>query len=275
MVRERRKRRRPEVKDYTGIDEEIHNVADFDPEIKVVLYGKAGTGKTTLASTFPKPILLIDIGEKGTDSVRDVEDLKVIRVTNWEKIGMLYWYLKKEDHGFKTFVWDTVSQAQDLAIRKHMADHNKTGDAGGWGVMSRKDWGSVSSMLKDEIRNWKDLPDMAAVFIAHDRIFNMDEDEDEDQIDPSVGPRLMPSVATVLNASVGLIGNTFIRENIRKARKLKSGKKLPERRKVEYCLRIGPHAYYTTKVRKPKDREVEPILVNPTYDDIEAFWEDE
>jgi ATP-dependent phosphoenolpyruvate carboxykinase len=45
-----------------------------------VFYGQSGTGKTTLAATFPGPILLCDIKDRGTDSVVGVEDLDVMEV---------------------------------------------------------------------------------------------------------------------------------------------------------------------------------------------------
>lgn len=75
----------------------------------------------------------------------------------------------------------------------------------------------------------------------------------------------MPSVVSTLNAAVGIIGNTFVRETIRE---FKVGKRKIKKRKVEYCLRIGPHSMYITKIRKPKSIEVPPYLVDPDYDDI-------
>ena len=76
---------------------------------------------------------------------------------------------------------------------------------------------------------------------------------------PSVGPRLMPSVASALNAAVKIIGNTMIREQVEK----KAGGKV--KRTVSYCLRIGPHAYYATKIRQPKGSYVPDILEDPSY----------
>ena len=41
--------------------------------LAVLLYGRSGTGKTTIAASFPTPLLLLDIREKGTDSVANVK----------------------------------------------------------------------------------------------------------------------------------------------------------------------------------------------------------
>src|SRR5690606_7836569 len=77
----------------------------------------------------------------------------------------------------------------------------------------------------------------------------------------SVGPRLMPSVAAILNASVKVIGHTFIREVVK--RNLDSID-----RKTYFCLRLGPHPYYITKIRKPKDTKCPEYIVDPSYDKI-------
>lgn len=256
--------------DYTSLLEKIKDVSEFKPEVKVVLYGKPGTGKTTLGGTFPKPCLLIDVSEKGSDSVRDVKGLKVIRVNDWEDLELLYWMLRDNKAGFKSVIVDTVSYAQTLAIKKVLEEKGKAveeGKVGGWGVMAKKDWGEVSAKLGPWITNMRDLP-LNLVMIAHDRVFNAGDEEDEgsgDRIEPSVGPRLMPSVASTLNAAVGLIGNTFIRERFETVEV--KGKKR-EKRVVEYCLRVGPHSYYITKVRKPKSVKMPDLIVDPEFTDI-------
>lgn len=252
---------------FEDLEKRMVDVSSLPPEVKIAIYGKAGTGKTTLAGTFPKALLL-DISERGSDSVRDVKGLKVIRVPDWETLELTYWYLRKNPQAFQTAIVDTVSYAQELAIKHVLEKKGKVvedGKVGGWGTMTKKDWGEAASLLKPFITNMRDL-DLNVVFIAHDKVFNAgDEEDSEEMIEPSVGPRLMPSVASVLNASVSLIGNTFIREKyITKG----EGKAKKEIRRVQYCLRVGPHSYYITKVRKPKSRKLEEVLVDPTYEDL-------
>lgn len=259
---------------FDDLEEQMVDVASLPPEVKIALYGKAGTGKTTLAGSFPKPLLL-DISERGSDSVRDVEGLKVIRVKDWETLELTYWYLRKNPKKFLSVIVDTMSYAQELAVKHVLEKKGKSvedGKVGGWGTMTKKDWGEVASLVKPFITNMRDL-DMNVVFIAHDKVFNAGDDEDsEEMIEPSVGPRLMPSAASVLNASVSLIGNTFIREKfITKG----EGKNKKEIRKVQYCLRVGPHSYYVTKVRKPKSRILEDVIVDPTYEDLVELIEGE
>jgi hypothetical protein len=74
----------------------------------------------------------------------------------------------------------------------------------------------------------------------------------------------MPSVASFLNGAVKIIGNTYIRERheIKDKRKVRS---------VEYGMRLGPHAYYTTKVRSPVGVAVPDAIVDPTYEKLLAI----
>lgn len=256
--------------EYQDIIKDIVAVDDLPPEVQIVLYGKAGTGKTTLAGTFPAPVLFIDIGEKGTDSVRGGGH-KAIRIKSWEDLDKAYWYLRKEGGSkFKTVVIDTVSGAQELSIKKVLIDADQEpeeGKIGGWGTMTKRMWGTVSSDLKSMIHNFRELK-MNVVFIAHDRLSTVDDDDmpENSGIFPSVGPRLMPSVASVLNAAVRVMGNTYIFEQ-EKVVKLGKGK-IKKTKKLVYALRVGPNPYYMTKVRKPRETITPAYIVDPSYDKI-------
>lgn len=258
---------RDKAADISGIEKRITPVSKLAHHLSVVLYGRSGSGKTTLSCDFPGPVLLLDMNDRGTASVKEHKNLSVLTCEEWMDVEQAYWYVKKHPGKFKTIVLDTVSMMQDLALAQVIND--KGGTTNGR-MLTKQDWGQAAAMLKTWIVNYRDLQkDMEVVFIAQDRITGgSDEDEDEDQIMPEVGPRLMPSVASTLNASVDLIGNTFVREVIKKVKT--ADKKIIEKRRIEYCLRIGPHAYYTTKVRKPKAISVPAYLVDPSYEDLVA-----
>ena len=219
-----------------------------DINLKVVIYGKPGTGKTTIASTFPKPLILLDLKENGWVGVKDVKGLDPVRVKDWESFQEAYWYLQENKDGYKTVVIDTVSAVQDLVL-DYIARKRKV-------KLTKKDWGEIASLLKPFITQFRDL-DMNVIFIAHEKVFNVEEDDQAEGIDPSVGPKLMQSVASTMNAAVDIIGQSFIRE-----------KKINDKNYMQYCLRVGPHPYYITKIRKPKDSEVVSVLVDPTYKDL-------
>lgn len=257
--------------DFDDIQKRIKPVQRLEKYHKVLLYGKSGTGKTTLACDFPGPKLLLDINDRGTDSVTDVKGLEVLPCEEWGDFEETYWFIKKNKSKYKSLIIDTVSMLQGMALTKVVGDSGREGRNGG--MLTKKDWGEAASLLNTWIMNIRDLP-MHVIFLAQDRVSNAggEDDDNDGQILPEVGPRLMPSVASTLNAAVSIIGNTFVRERVTKTKT--ADKKIVEKRKIEYCLRIGPHAYYTTKVRKPKSIEVPSFLVDPTYKELVANLEE-
>lgn len=237
---------------FEGIKSRIHPVSEMELVIAALFYGRAGTGKTTLAASFPNPLLL-DVREKGTDSVTDVEGLDVLKIEDWDEFERVYWYLKSKDHDYQTVIIDAITQLQDIKVT----------EVSGEGHVSKQEWNKISGPLKTWIINYRDLIDegINVVFLAHDRSTEVDDGEDG-ELTPDMGPRLMPSVASVLNGAVKVIGNTFIREEVTKVIGGKS------QREAQYCLRLGPHSRFITKIRQPKGAYVPLYIVNPTYDEI-------
>lgn len=243
----------------SSIEGKIRPAAELPLILTALIYGRSGTGKTTFSATWPKPLLIVDIREKGTDSVVGEPGIDVISIDTWEELEETYWFLKSGDHKYKTVVLDQVSQMQDLAKRKALKDDGKSEDSV---IFSRRIWGNIAGMMTTWLLHYRDLDDVGinVCFIAQDRTTEGEEGED-DQIEPTVGARVMPSVAGFLNASVKVIANTFISEKF-----VKEGKE--KKRIVEYCMRIGPHSTYTTKIRSIKGTEIPSILSDPTFDKV-------
>lgn len=249
-----------EVNDYRP-------VASISRPRSWAIYGRSGTGKTTFASSFPKPILVLDIGDQGTDSIADVEDVFVKEIGSWEQLVEEYYHLKENPHGFKTVVFDTITQAQQMCMKHVVTDKRKSTErVGDWGTMTRREWGDVVGMMKDQIVDFRDLP-LEVVFLAQERA-SVTEDETENpdnMIIPEVGPAVTKGIATTLNAAVSVIGNTFVRQE--RYTKTINGKSV-ERVRPQYSLRLGPNSVYTTKIRKPKSIRAPDSIDDPTYKDV-------
>jgi hypothetical protein len=241
-----------------SIVDRIAPVHETPKIMSALFYGRAGTGKTVVACTFPKPLLLIDIREKGYDSVSHVPGVHLAKVNTWEEFEELYWHLESGASKFATVVIDQVSQLQDV-LMDDVRNKNNVSDSD---PISRRLWGEISGGMKTWINNYRDLVDKGihVCMLAHERSTD-GGDAVEDQIDPSIGPRVMPSVASHLNGAVSVIGNTFIREHF-------MGKGDDKVRRVDYSMRIGPHSFYTTKIRHPTGMEAPDVIVNPTFDKI-------
>jgi phage nucleotide-binding protein len=243
----------------------IKKVSEIKRARSWAIHGRAGSGKTTLSSTFPGPILLLDVKDEGTDSVSDVENLDVMEITEWQDLEDVYWFLSKNPGKYKTVVIDTVTQMQQMIVEE-IGSRKKLGgkNVGDWGTMTKSDWGDVASRMKTWISNYRDLP-MEVVFLAQERVFNNEDDDATGMLDPEVGPRLSPSVMSHLCAAVSIIGSTFVRE---RTERIKVKLRTKEVKHTEYCIRLGPSPSYITKIRKPRGIELPHFLVNPTYDTI-------
>lgn len=257
-----KKTQNPPAEKVRSVIDRIAPISEVETPMSALLYGRSGTGKTAMSATFPKPLLVLDVREKGTETIANVPGIHLASVDKWSEMDEVYYHLKENPTKYQTVVIDQISQLQDLAMEQARKDDNLEDTD----LLPRRVWGQISGMLKNTLFAYRDLVNdgINIVFIAHERA-NDTEDSVEDQIDPSIGPRLMPSVASSINGAVSVIGNTFIRERF-----VGDGKE--KTRLVEYCLRIGPHAYYTTKIRRPREADAPPdVLVNPTYDKILAL----
>lgn len=238
-----------------------------------VIYGRSGSGKTTFAGSFPKPILFLDCKDEGTDSLLGLEEVEVMDITDTDDLEMVYEYLVNNPEAYKTVVLDTVSNLQQIVVEEISQKKAKVSKkpAGSFGSLTRQDWGAVSEYMKMWLVNYRDLSKehgIEIVFIAQDRAFNLEDADSEDgAVTPEVGPRLSPSIASTLNAAVSIIANTFIRVRTIKTKDPKTGKR-SSKQKMEYALRLGANPIYVTKARKSKDIELPDYVDDPDYESV-------
>lgn len=247
------------------------------------IYGRSGTGKTTLAASFPKPILYLNILDDGTDSISEHgDDITVVDIRTPDDFHkIIQWALEKAAKGklkYKTIVADTLTQLQTMLVRELFEAKKKKDkklqerQPGDWGTMTKQDWGAIAGDMKAAIQDVRNLP-LEQVFICQERIFNLGDEEDEDEaLAPEVGARLSPSVKDDLNASVSIIGHTFIR--VKRTKKKDDNNKTYWEAKKQFSLHLGPHEIYTTKMRKPKKVKAPDFIVDPTYEDIMAIMKE-
>lgn len=254
----------------TSIFEQIQPVQEVQHNLVMLVYGRSGTGKTHFGSTFPRPCLFIDTNERGIDTIKAEEDIDVVTVTDWAQMDELYDSLEAKenpptrDEPYASVVIDQVTNLQDLGMYEVLRKSRKGRDE----TFSQRNWGQLSGMLKQYITDFRDLSvHYNILFIAHERIDEPGDEDAEEHIEPSIGARVMPSVSTFLDGAVDAIGCTFIKERWETEDK-------EEVRHVDYCMRIGPHAFYSTKIRRPVSAGPIPeLIVNPTYTKIKNLTE--
>lgn len=235
----------------------MEGIMDITPDseefIKAIFYGPNGTGKTTLSGTFPGPVLILDVNERGT-RVLASEDGKCKKrsVDEFEMFAQAFWFLKAGKHPFKTVVIDNVTTLQEVAMKYIMNkdteyDLNKDMD-----MPTKRDWGGLSQILKRWLIDFRNLP-MNVVFILQEK---RDKDDDLESDEASVYPQVSPSVRAILGAAVDVIGRTYVMEKTDA-----EGKTV-----TKFCLRVAPGPKYLAKIRLPRGAQTPKSIANPSYD---------
>ena len=115
--------------------------------VKVLVYGQAGAGKTSLIKTIPNPIVLS--AEGGLLSIQDA-DLPFIEISDMETLREAYSWLtqSKESEDFQSVALDSISEIAEVVLN---AEKKATKDP-------RQAYGAMQEQMADIIRAFRDLP---------------------------------------------------------------------------------------------------------------------
>lgn len=112
--------------------------------VKLLVYGQAGAGKTSLIKTLPSPIVLS--AEGGLLSIQDA-DLPFIEITNMETLKEAYTWLT-ETTDYKSVALDSISEIAEVCLN-YEKKINKD---------PRAAYGAMQEQMADIIRAFRDLP---------------------------------------------------------------------------------------------------------------------
>lgn len=115
--------------------------------VKVLVYGQAGAGKTSLVKTLPKPIVLS--AEGGLLSIQDA-DLPYIEISSIEVLGEAYQWLTSSDEAkaYQSVALDSISEIAEVVLN---AEKKTTKDP-------RQAYGAMQEQMADVIRAFRDIP---------------------------------------------------------------------------------------------------------------------
>lgn len=246
------------VRPKRGIESRIKPLQDVERHVAILAYGDQKTGKTVFACTFPKPLLLIDIMEEGTDSVIDVDGVDVISVESTRDMEDLYWVLDGDirPNKYKSVVIDQMTGLQSLVIREMKEKKNQRADD----VFSQRSYGQLGGWMMQWILNYRNLikQEYHVCFLSHQKRIEPQEEED-DRLAPEITTALTGSITNFLLGAVSVIGNQFIRESYDKKTK---------ETEMQYCMRLVS-GFYRCGIRRPVSAGPVPeFVVNPTFDKI-------
>jgi len=123
--------------------------------VKLVVYGQAGAGKTTLISTMPNPIILS--AESGLLSIQG-SDLPYIEVDSMQSLQDAFMWASdsEEAKGFDSIALDSISEIGEVVLNY---EKKQTKDP-------RQAYGLLTEQMTDIIRGFRDLPNKHVYFSA-------------------------------------------------------------------------------------------------------------
>lgn len=123
--------------------------------VKMLAYGQAGVGKTSLIRTLPDVIVLS--AEGGLLSIQDA-DLPYIEISSMADLMEAYSWLtdSAEATRFKSVALDSISEIAEVVLAEELRK-NKDGRAA---------YGELNTVMAGMIRAFRDLPDRHVYFTA-------------------------------------------------------------------------------------------------------------
>lgn len=245
--------------------------------LKVAIFGNTKTGKTRLACTFPKPLLIIGT-EDGTDSVVGSKGVEFVQIERSEELLELT-NGQVASGRWASVVLDNGTKLRDLRIAELWK-------AKGGVIPNKKPflyadsewkevWTQCSQDMRDLMGPLLDLPrkvTLNVIVIAQEQDFTSDNAVQSEVIKPVIGSALGKAVCGWLHAECSYLLHTFIREQtVEKSVALgnETVKQTVKTGKKEFCLRVGPHEVYWTGFRQHLGApELPEYIISPTYEKI-------
>jgi phage nucleotide-binding protein len=122
--------------------------------VKVLVYGQAGAGKTSLIKSLPSPIVLS--AEGGLLSIQDA-DLPFIEITSMDDLREAYeWLGSDEAKQYQSVALDSISEIAEVCLN-HEKKVNKD---------PRAAYGAMQEQMADIIRAFRDIPNRHILMTA-------------------------------------------------------------------------------------------------------------
>lgn len=236
-----------------GILDEAVDISEISQCGLWTIYGKSGSGKTALLGTFPKPMLYVKIGDDGSNTIRNVEGIKVIVADTIEKVKRILIEARKDKH-YKTVALDTFGLIVNEWVNDNIVAKKKR--------MTQQSWGDLKTDIDELVRLSHKLSEKKIVVLSlHEITDNIEGLEDE--ILPDVRPNINKATRNYLE------GMSNFGIHTTKVMKEKTNKKTGETKEVVmFAAHVGANPYYWTKLQVSPETKVPELVFNPTYDKI-------
>jgi len=214
----------------------------FNPnQVKFLVYGESGVGKTVFASTWQNPVYL-DI-DKGMSSV--TKQVYRLPIETWTDAQNAYMFLASEPHPFKTVVIDSLNELQFIAMRNVISSfsqiHRPYND-----LASQSDYGKMLDDFDKFVRALRGLP-LNIVFTCNVAPREFETDAVQPQL---IGKHSARNVARMMDV-IGYLYKGEVEGN------------------AQARMMVFDAPDHVTKDRSAK---LPPVVPNPTYDTLLRYW---
>lgn len=234
-----------------GLLEKAVSIQDLGQRNLWVIYGKSNSGKTHMIGTFPKPILYIQIGDDGSNTIAGVEGIDAISVSNPVELKTLADELLK-DKKYKTVAVDTFSMVTNEWTDLNVVKKKKR--------MTQQLWGDLKTDTEELVKAmYKVAKNHIVVLSCHEATDSIEGMEDE--ITPDVRPSVTKGARTYIEGMANYgIHMTKVSKEVQVGDETKEV--------IKYAADIGPNPYYWTKFQIDSSIKLPKRIINPSYDKI-------
>ena len=121
--------------------------------VKMMIYGQAGMGKTTLALSATRPLLLDFDGGVKRVNMAHLDGVDIVQVTSWQDVQQV---LQENLSAYQTIVVDTIGKMMDFIITYKCGTRQP----------QIRDWGGINAEFSWMTRTLSSL-NKNVVFVAH------------------------------------------------------------------------------------------------------------
>lgn len=234
--------------------DDVIDIADLGQRNLWVVWGKSGCGKTEFGSSFPKPMLYLQVGDDGANTIANKDGIVGKRVNSPDDLKGIAKELAK-DKKYKSVFVDTFSMITNEWQDANVIQKKKK--------MTQQAWGDLKVETEETIKLFH------KVALNHIVILSCHEATDtiegmEDEILPDVRPSVTKGARTYLEG----MANYGIHLTKLKKTVMKDG---VEQELIKFAAHIGANPYYWTKFQIASSIKLPSILVNPTYNKIQKI----
>jgi len=166
----------------------------------ILLYGQTGAGKSWLAATAPKPLVLLTEANGHASVAHSNPEALVVPVRTMEELDVILRSIHtgemQKAHQFETLVIDSMTELQRLLKMKILSRSNRT-------KMQLADWGDLANEMVRYIRAIRDLPCHVVCTALQDSY--VEDDSGKRFVQPSFEGKKTVSVISQFFNAVGLL----------------------------------------------------------------------